>query len=88
MQLSMHLDCHSLATVADKLEVDTRTLGREFSKAGIAISGEDGPTDLQVALLTCPLDHAEIDTRAQRNAGSALAHAAPAGRCSVRLAGG
>jgi hypothetical protein len=31
----MYRDGHSLATVANKFKVDTRTLGREFRKAGV-----------------------------------------------------
>ena len=34
---AMYLDGHSLATVANKFKVDTRTLGREFRKAGVLI---------------------------------------------------
>lgn len=35
-------DGHSLATVADQFNVDARTLGREFRKAGIAIRPRPG----------------------------------------------
>ncbi len=35
-------DGHSLATVAGEFNVDTRTLGREFRKAGIPIRPRRG----------------------------------------------
>ena len=40
----MYLDGHSLATVANKFKVDTRTLGREFRKAGVLIRQRRGWT--------------------------------------------
>ena len=39
-----YLDGHSLATVADEFNVDTRTLGREFRKAGVPIRPRRGWT--------------------------------------------
>ena len=41
---AMYRDGHSLATVAHAFKVDTRTLGREFRKAGIAIRPRQGWT--------------------------------------------
>ena len=41
---AMYRDGHSLATVADEFRVDTRTLGREFRKAGIPIRPRRGWT--------------------------------------------
>jgi transposase-like protein len=40
----MYSDGHSLATVANKFEVDTRTLAREFRKAGVDIRPRRGWT--------------------------------------------
>ena len=40
----MYLDGHSLATVANEFKVDTRTLGREFRKAGVPIRPRRGWT--------------------------------------------
>ncbi len=37
-----YLNGHSLTTVAEELDVDARTLGREFRKAGIAIRPRQG----------------------------------------------
>jgi len=34
---AMHRDGHTLATLADNFKVDTRTLAREFRRAGIPI---------------------------------------------------
>jgi hypothetical protein len=39
---AMYRDGHSLATVADGFQVDTRTLGREFRKAGVPIRPRRG----------------------------------------------
>ena len=39
-----YLDGHSLATVANRFRVDTRTLGREFRKAGVPIRPRRGWT--------------------------------------------
>ncbi len=41
---AMYRDGHSLATVADEFKVDTRTLGREFRKAGVPIRPRRGGT--------------------------------------------
>ena len=40
----MYLDGHSLAAVANKFKVDTRTLRREFRKAGVLIRPRRGWT--------------------------------------------
>jgi transcriptional regulator GlxA family with amidase domain len=40
----MYSDGHSLATLANKFEVDTRTLAREFRKAGVDIRPRRGWT--------------------------------------------
>ena len=40
----MYIDGHSLKAVADDFKVDTRTLGREFRKAGIPIRPRPGWT--------------------------------------------
>jgi hypothetical protein len=40
----LYRDGYSLATVADTFNIDTRTLGREFRKAGIAIRPRRGWT--------------------------------------------
>jgi len=40
----MYLDGHSLATVANRFKVDTRTLSREFRKAGVLIRPRRGWT--------------------------------------------
>jgi hypothetical protein len=40
----MYCDGHSLATVANRFKVDTRTLGREFRKAGVPIRPRRGWT--------------------------------------------
>jgi transposase-like protein len=41
---AMYRDGHSLKTVANKFNVDTRTLGREFRKAGVPIRPRRGWT--------------------------------------------
>jgi hypothetical protein len=42
---AMYLVGHSLATVANRFKVDTRTLGRELRKAGVPIRPRRGWTD-------------------------------------------
>jgi transposase-like protein len=41
---AMYIVGHSLATVANRFKVDTRTLGREFRKAGVPIRPRRGWT--------------------------------------------
>jgi hypothetical protein len=41
---AMYFVGHSLATVANRFKVDTRTLGREFRKAGVPIRPRRGWT--------------------------------------------